>query len=103
MPTPFVIVWRYRVALDHRTEFEAAYGASGPWVQLFERSRHYLGTDLVVGEQGDYLTIDRWDSEDEATAFLTANRAEYDEIESRCADLTETEDLVLRGTMVSQH
>ena len=100
MPKTFVIVWRYLVPEDHRAPFEAAYGSDGVWARLFAQSPHYLGTELLGGGPGEYVTIDRWDAEAEASSFIAAHRTEYDRIDRACADLTEAEVLLFRGSRI---
>ena len=62
---------------EHVAEFEAAYGPGGDWARLFFRHPHYLGTELLRGRDGVYLTIDRWRSEAGFDEFIAQHRADY--------------------------
>jgi len=55
-----VILWRYRSRPGGEAEFEAAYGDDGTWVRFFRSGRGFLGSELMRGSDGTYLTIDRW-------------------------------------------
>ena len=46
----YVIIWKYRVKADHVTEFEEIYSATGAWAKLFQKSKGYLGTELLSDE-----------------------------------------------------
>ena len=103
------ILWRYRVKPEHRAEFESAYGPNGDWARLFRRHEHYLGTELlhapfvpsaVEGRGGDpapdqepldYLTIDRWRSEEDFADFMAARRADYEALDAATEGWTEEE------------
>jgi hypothetical protein len=91
-----VVVWRYRVAPGKGAAFEAAYGPEGPWAQLFSESPDYEGTDLLRGEAGVWMTLDRWMTPDAYDSFITLHRAEYSRIDEECAGLTEEQVLVGR-------
>ena len=90
------VVWRYRVAVQHRAAFEAAHGLEGPWVELFSESPDFDGTELLKSGDGIYLTIDRWISGDAYDAFVTLHRSDYADIDEECGELTESEELVGR-------
>ena len=62
----FVVVWQFEIAEEKVPAFEAAYGPGGEWAKLFITSPDYLGTELLHDAYiaGNYLTIDRWVSED---------------------------------------
>lgn len=89
----FVVVWQFEIAEEKIEDFEAAYGAEGAWAQLFQSSSDYLGTELLRDAyvQGNYLTIDRWASEEAFRAFRRDHDAEYERIDRRCDDLTSRE------------
>lgn len=91
-----VILWKFRAAPGRAAEFEAAYGAAGDWARFFRDAPGYLGSDLLRGADGVYLTIDRWRDEASYEAFLAADRARYDEIDAACAALTSEEALLGR-------
>jgi hypothetical protein len=90
------VVWRYRVAVQHRAVFEAAYGPEGPWAELFSESPDFDGTELLSSDDGVYLTIDRWTSGDAYDNFVTLHRSDYARIDEECGELIESEELVGR-------
>ena len=61
----FVVVWQFEIAEEKVAAFESAYSSEGSWAQLFGTSPEYRGTELLRDAyiSGQYLTIDRWDSE----------------------------------------
>src|SRR5215475_10493384 len=67
----FVVVWQFEIAEEKIAAFESAYGPEGPWARLFCLSPDYHGTELLRDTYvpGNYLTIDRWASEDAFRAF----------------------------------
>ena len=76
----FVVVWQFEIAEEKIAAFEAAYGPEGPWAQLFRSSPEYQGTELLRDAYvpGNYLTIDRWASEQAFRAFRRDHDAEYE-------------------------
>jgi heme-degrading monooxygenase HmoA len=85
------ILWRYRVKPAHRAEFEATYGPDGDWARLFRRHAHYLGTELLRGDQKDYLTIDRWRREADFDEFMADHHADYKALDAATESWTEEE------------
>lgn len=97
----YLIVWRYRVPPAEVARFEAAYGPSGDWSRLFDTGDGYLGSELVRGEAGEYLTIDRWESAAAAAAFMTAHGDEYRRLDEAMADLTDEEERIFGGSVLA--
>jgi heme-degrading monooxygenase HmoA len=89
----FVVVWQFEIAEEKVADFEAAYGPEGPWAELFRSSSDYYGTELLRDAyvQGNYLTIDRWASEEAFRAFRRDHDAEYEKLDRLCDDLTSRE------------
>jgi heme-degrading monooxygenase HmoA len=89
----FVVIWQFEIAEDKVVAFEAAYGADGSWAQLFRSSPNYIGTELLRDAYipGSYLTIDRWNSEDDFRAFRKEHDREYEVIDRQCDSLTSKE------------
>jgi len=89
----FVIVWQFEIAEDKAQEFEAAYGPDGPWSKLCRSAAGYLGTEFLreAYVAGSYLTIDRWNSEDDFRAFRKQHDAEYEALDRACDSLTTRE------------
>ena len=89
----FVVVWHFEIAEDKIAAFEAAYGPEGSWSQLFRSSPEYRGTELLRDThiRGNYLTIDRWTSEDAFRLFRRDHDAEYEVLDRDCDALTGVE------------
>jgi len=89
----FVVVWQFEVAEEKISAFEAAYAPDGTWAQLFRSSPKYLGTQLLRDAYvpGCYLTIDRWESEDDFRAFRKQNDQAYETLDRSCGHLTSRE------------
>ena len=89
----FIVVWQFEVAEENVSAFEAAYGPDGPWSQLFRSSPEYHGTELLrdVYIPGNYLTIDRWASEDAFRAFRRDQDPAYEALDRTCDALTSRE------------
>ena len=89
----FVVVWQFEIAEDKIAAFEAAYGSDGSWAQLFRTSPSYLGTELLRDAYvpGSYLTIDRWESEEDFRAFRKEHDQDYEVLDRACDELTSRE------------
>jgi heme-degrading monooxygenase HmoA len=89
----FVVVWQFEISEDKIAAFEAAYSPEGAWAQLFGASPEYRGTELLRDAYipGNYLTIDRWASEDAFRAFRKDHDREYETLDRACDDLTSRE------------
>lgn len=83
-------IWRFRVPAGEIGEFERAYGPEGDWARLFARAGGYLGTELLKldGEDGTYLTVDRWRSERDFHDAKIALKDDYDALDRRCEAYT---------------
>jgi heme-degrading monooxygenase HmoA len=89
-----VILWRFRVRPDREAEFEAAYGDDGMWARFVRSGEGFVGTELMRGTDGTYLTIDRWDSRAAHQAFQAANPRRYAELDTAGLALTIDESLI---------
>ncbi len=89
----FVVVWQFEITEEKVVAFEAAYGPEGAWAQLFRSSPNYLGTELLRDAYipGNYLTIDRWTSEEAFRAFRKGHDSEYEVLDRKCDALTSRE------------
>ena len=89
----FVVVWQFEIAEDKIAAFEAAYGPEGPWAQLFRSSSEYQGTELLRDAYvpGNYLTIDRWASEQAFRDFRRTHDTEYEAVDRSCDALVSRE------------
>ncbi|CAN7556685.1 hypothetical protein [Aminobacter aminovorans] len=79
------IIWEFTVAVEHRADFEVAYGPSGSWAQLFRRGEGYIETQLLADAErvNVYLTIDRWVSREHFERFKVAYDAEYRKLDEQ--------------------
>ncbi len=86
----FVVVWQFEIAEEKIAEFETTYGPDGPWATLFKTSPDYMGTELLRDAYipGNYLTIDRWASEEDFRAFRKDHDPEYEALDRSCDPLT---------------
>lgn len=89
----FVILWQFDIVEDKVPAFEAAYGATGTWAELFRRSSEYIGTELLKDAYvpGRYITVDRWRSEEAFRAFRAQHDPDYEAIDRACDSLTAAE------------
>jgi len=89
----FAVIWEYEVCEGCEVAFEALYGADGEWVSLFREYDGYVGTELLrdAGRPRRFVTIDRWSSTDAYTAFVTAAKPRYEQIDARGEALTSAE------------
>jgi heme-degrading monooxygenase HmoA len=89
----FVVIWQFEIAEEKIPAFEAAYSSDGAWAKLFGASPNYLGTELLRDAyiSGNYLTIDRWTSEDDFRAFRKEHDAGYESLDRACDALTSKE------------
>jgi heme-degrading monooxygenase HmoA len=101
----FVRVWRYRVPSGQVEAFEAAYGSTGDWAQLFARGVGYLGTDLArdADDSAVWLTLDRWASRAAWEAFLNEHSDAYDALDERLADLSAEQSEIITGETDRPH
>jgi len=89
-----VILWRFRARPGREVEFERAYGNDGPWSRFFRQSEGYLGTELLRGTDGTYLTIDRWSTKAAYRTFRESQAVRYAELDADGEDLTLDERLI---------
>lgn len=86
----FVVVWQFEISEEKTAAFEAAYSPDGAWAQLFRTSPDYRGTELLRDTfiAGNYLTVDRWASEEAFRAFRKDHDQEYETLDRQCDLLT---------------
>jgi heme-degrading monooxygenase HmoA len=92
----YVIIWEYQVKAEFTAQFEESYSASGVWSRLFQKSKGYLGTELLAHEESPnrYITIDRWASSQDYASFLSEWKLEYADLDAQCEGLTAEETLL---------
>jgi heme-degrading monooxygenase HmoA len=99
----WIVVWTYRVAPENRSEFEVAYGPDGDWAQLFAEGWGFVGTEVfVTADGGHYLTIDRWESQAAAEAFMRTHGSAYEALDAGLGHLVESEMMVFRGASTGE-
>ena len=91
-----MVVWQFEIAEDKIAAFEAAYGPEGAWAQLFRLSPDYRNTELLRDAYvpGNYLTVDRWESEEAFRAFRKEHDAAYETLNRGCDELTAREERI---------
>ena len=92
----YSVIWEYFVPEDRRADFEAAYGGTGPWVDLFEEAEGFLGTWLLRDkeQQGRYLSHDRWASRAAYDSFKRAFAERYEELDRQLDGLSTRENYI---------
>jgi heme-degrading monooxygenase HmoA len=96
----FVRLWEYEVPGDRATAFTAAYAADGAWGKLFDRAAGFLGTELYrdAARSDRFLTIDRWQTEQDWQSFLHAFGPAYESLDARFEGLAVAERLLFEGS-----
>ncbi len=86
----YVVIWRYRVDPSQQAKFAKAHGPKGDWAKLFAGSKDYRGTELLADDErpGEYVTIERWASQEAYSAYLAEHEAEVDRLDRRGEALT---------------
>ncbi|HEY4612884.1 MAG TPA: antibiotic biosynthesis monooxygenase, partial [Bacteroidota bacterium] len=72
-----IIIWKFRAKRGQEQTFEQAYGPDGAWVTLFRKGNGYLGTELLRSQDGSYVTIDRWNSQEAYAVFQNDHSSDY--------------------------
>lgn len=86
-------MWEYEVAPDKLGEFECIDGPTGEWARLFRRAAGYIRTELHRDRavRSRFVTIDYWESDSAWEAFRTEFAKECEDLDGRCAILTNRE------------
>lgn len=81
----YVRIWEFMAKPEARLEFENLYGPDGEWVQLFRRSKAFLGTEFLhdVSAANRYVTLDYFVSQAGFDRFLRDFRQEYEALDRR--------------------
>ena len=85
------LIWRYEVKEEARAAFEATYGPTGAWAQLFARGEGFRGTELFRAEDGSYLSLDVWASPAHFDAFMAEHGADYESLDRSTEGWTRSE------------
>ena len=95
----YLIVWKFQILPERRSEFLRRYASEGEWSRLFARAMGWQGTTLVAleGTTDIFLTIDRWESLDAWHRFRADFATEYEALDLACAGLTLMEERVGAG------
>ena len=78
----YVVIWEYQVRPGEAARFESLYGPQGEWVALFRAWPGYLATELLRGDDGRYVTTDRWESREAYERFQQQAASEYARIDA---------------------
>jgi heme-degrading monooxygenase HmoA len=89
----YVIIWEFHVNAAATAEFEQAYSSAGRWATFFQSGHGYLGSELLkkAEETNIYLTIDRWQCQEDYEHFRNFNLDTYATIDQECEIFTEQE------------
>lgn len=93
-------MWEYEVSGDRTGAFIAVYGPDGPWGELFGRAAGFLGTELYrdAARAGRFLTIDRWQDEQDWRWFLGAFGPAYQSLDAQLEGLAAAERSLFEGS-----
>jgi len=96
----FVRVWEYEVPGDRAAAFTTAYAADGAWAELFGRAAGFLGTELYrdAVRADRFLTIDRWQNEEDWQSFLHVFGAAYESLDAQLEGLAAAERPLFEGS-----
>ena len=96
----FVRVWEYEVPGDRAAAFTTAYAADGAWAELFGRAAGFLGTELYrdAVRADRFLTIDRWQNEEDWQSFLHVFGAAYESLDAQFEGLAAAERPLFEGS-----
>jgi len=83
------IVWEFSAPVSKRADFEAAYGPDGPWADLFRKALGFIEVRLLCcsEQEGRYLTVDRWMSQEAFDQFRRDFAAEYEALDQQIEGL----------------
>jgi heme-degrading monooxygenase HmoA len=89
----YLVIWEFKVREGSQKNFEKAYGVDGDWVKLFKQDQAYIRTELThdLKSAATYLTLDYWESEAAYDRFREQHRQEYEAIDRKYEELTESE------------
>jgi len=92
----YVIIWEYKVKVDHIAEFEQIYYSNGAWAELFRKGNGFISTELLRDETNPkrFITVDRWDSAESYEELHSQFKKEYETLDAQCEGLTEHEILL---------
>ena len=79
-------LWRFVVPEENEARFVAAYGPDGDWARLFREAVGFERVELWRGEDGSFVTADRW-----------ASRADFDRFQASLGPRYEALDAELEG------
>lgn len=97
----YTVIWRYVVPPSHRDAFVSAYRPDGDWARLFSSHPGFIGVELVLDPSpGHFVTIDYWRDEHAWDDFIERYRTVYDQLDRRLGELTSSEELIARGTLL---
>ena len=89
----YMYIWEYVVTPNRIPDFQRVYGSDGDWVRLFRSAPGYLRTELYhdCRNTNRFLTIDHWESPSSWESFRSRCATEFEQLDARCAELTQQE------------
>jgi heme-degrading monooxygenase HmoA len=96
----FARVWEYQMPGDRTKAFTAAYAADSAWGELSGRATGFLGTEFYrdAARADRFLTIDRWQDEQDWRSFLNAFGPAYEALDAQLEGLAAVERSLFEGS-----
>lgn len=95
----FQVIWELKVKFKEREKFEKFYAPKGEWVNFFNNSADYEGTEILESGDGDgiFLVIDGWKSEESFQEYIKSRKQEYDLLEEKAKKASKTKKRIWIG------
>ncbi|HRE15110.1 MAG TPA: hypothetical protein PLD37_13020 [Usitatibacteraceae bacterium] len=89
----YLVLWRYRAEAGKESKLVQFFSKGGPWAQLHAASKDWLGIELLADDErpGEFVSIERWKSEEGASAFAGEHEADLDRLDRQIEKLTGSE------------
>jgi hypothetical protein len=89
----YLIIWEFQVRRGMEKRFRQAYGPKGEWARFFGQDESYIATELIWRSHSErtYVTLDFWSSKEAYDRFREQHLSEYEVIDKKCEDLTDSE------------
>ena len=89
----YLIMWEFQVRAGMEKRFERVYGPDGDWARLFKQDESYIGTELIQDLKAGrtFATLDFWTSQKAYEAFRNHHIAQYQALDRKCEEMTESE------------
>lgn len=90
----FIIVWKYIIRAEYRSDYIDTYKENGKWSRLFKKSKSYKYSKLFHKDENEYLLIDAWDNEKTYSDFKKKYFEQYRSLSDEAASLYEIEEKI---------